>query len=94
MLIKSETKSSSSSSDVLSNEEILIETTEKVVHNDNNEDKESSLVVFRNGETLNADNQANKRMSLDEELFYHLEDVDKKVNLTLTYRGLSAAVFT
>ena len=51
-----------------------METTKKVIYN---EEKEANPVVFR--ETLFAENQTSKRMSLDEELFYHLEDVDKKV---------------
>lgn len=71
-MLKCETKSSSSSSDVLSNEDLLIEPAQEQMAIQ----EETIPVVFRT-ETLTS--QTTKRMSLDEELFYHLEEVDKKV---------------
>lgn len=81
-LMKQETKSSSSSSDVLSNDDLTNDPSEeKPVMTENFIETEANKVVFRNGETLasNVQHQNQKRMSLDEELFYHLEEVDKKV---------------
>jgi len=66
VLMKCDTKSASSASDILSNDELLIE---KVT--------EENPVVFRTAEISSS--LSSKRMSIDEELFYHLEEVDKKV---------------
>ena len=78
--IKSDAKSSSSSSDILINEELIdsqLVVQQFLASVDEAEAKQNSSVVFRNADKI--DQQQNKRMSLDEELFYHLEEVDKKV---------------
>lgn len=84
--IQPETKSSSSSSDVLSNnDEVLIEVAASDINNKvSNEEPASNPVVFRNGENLATTNSdqsqmTKQRMSLDEELYYNLAEVDKKV---------------
>ena len=77
--IKSDAKSSSSSSDILINEELIdsqLVVQQFLASVDEAEAKQNSSVVFRNADKID---QQNKRMSLDEELFYHLEEVDKKV---------------
>lgn len=59
-------KSSSSSSDIMTNSSTNVDST----------CTQQNEVKFRNDLM---ESNSNKRMSLDEELFYHLEDVDKKV---------------
>jgi len=71
-LMKCDTKSASSASDIVSSDEILVEKVSEV-----NVEVDENAVVFRTGEVSNG--VIGKRMSLDEELFYHLEEVDKKV---------------
>ncbi len=73
VLMKCDTKSASSVSDILSNDEVLIEK----VTEDSNVRVEENPVVFRTVEVSSS--LSCNRMSLDEELFYHLEEVDKKV---------------
>lgn len=91
--MKSEVKSSSSSSDILSQEDEVVLNTVQVTAVDiepienRGELREPSIpkevdsnpVIFRNGESMTETGQMNKRMSLDEELFYNLIEVDKKV---------------
>lgn len=77
--LKCETKSNSSCSDILSNEEVLLVEDSEVVESTTIEQQDANSVVFRTTEIVSKNNTVNKRMSLDEELFYHLEEVDKKV---------------
>ena len=84
----SEPKSSSSSSDVLSTYnnndkgENVHKYIENIIENASQRVNESNAVVFRNNENTNKNDNNNtnsNRMSLDEELLYQLEQVDKKV---------------
>jgi hypothetical protein len=80
----SEPKSSSSSSDVLSTYNNAGDNVHKYIENiieNASQHVNESNVVFRNNENTNNNNNNNNsnRISLDEELLYQLEQVDKKV---------------
>ena len=63
----------------------IIENASEQYTNENDEEDEEQQVVFRKSneksesETTNNNNNNSKRMSLDEEICYRLEEVDKKV---------------